>query len=158
MTQEQLPPDHVPALLDTTARIVLGQNVAPSELPNLIDAIYRKLAGLVTGEPEIAEGTLASPGKPAVPINKSVQNEYLICLEDGAKLKMLKRYLKSRFNLTPDQYRARWGLPSDYPMCAPAYAKHRSELAQKIGLGQSRKTTVPPAPVEQISNRRRKAA
>jgi predicted transcriptional regulator len=73
--------------------------------------------------------------QPAVPVKKSVTPEYLICLEDGKKLKMLKRHLKTAFNLTPDQYRERWGLPPDYPMVAPHYAKHRSSLAKKIGLG-----------------------
>jgi predicted transcriptional regulator len=73
--------------------------------------------------------------KPAVPIRKSITPEYLVCLEDGKKLKMLKRHLKTSYNLTPEQYRERWGLAPDYPMVAPNYAKHRSSLAKKIGLG-----------------------
>ena len=78
----------------------------------------------------------AEPLKPAVPIRKSVTPEYLICLEDGKKLKMLKRHLRSTYNLSPDEYRAKWGLPPDYPMVAPKYAEQRSEFAKKIGLGR----------------------
>ena len=74
--------------------------------------------------------------KPAAPINKSVQHEYIVCLEDGKKLKMLKRYLRSTYGMTPEDYRKRWGLPADYPMVAPAYAARRSEFAKKIGLGK----------------------
>ncbi len=79
---------------------------------------------------------VAEPLKPAVPIRKSVTPEYLICLEDGKKLKMLKRHLRSTYNLSPDEYRTRWGLPPDYPMVAPKYAEQRSEFAKKIGLGR----------------------
>ncbi len=75
--------------------------------------------------------------KPAVPVKKSITPDYLICLEDGKRLKMLKRYLRSRFKLTPDQYRAKWGLPADYPMVAANYAAKRSEFAKKIGLGRT---------------------
>ena len=76
--------------------------------------------------------------KPAVPIKKSIHNDYIVCLEDGKKLKMLKRHLKSAYNMTPEEYRAKWGLPSDYPMVAPSYAAKRQELAKKIGLGRNR--------------------
>jgi predicted transcriptional regulator len=82
---------------------------------------------------------LSRRGIPAVPIKKSVTPEFIFCLEDGRKFKSLKRHLGSAYNLTPDQYRAKWGLPSDYPMVAPAYAKARSTLAHKIGLGQKRR-------------------
>jgi len=75
---------------------------------------------------------------PAVPIKKSIMPEYIVCLEDGKKLKMLKRHLKTRYNMSPEEYRERWGLPSDYPMVAPAYAQQRSDLAKKIGLGTTR--------------------
>ena len=77
-------------------------------------------------------------GKPAVPIRRSITPDYIICLEDGRKLKMLKRHLRTTFGLTPDEYRARWGLPADYPMVAPNYANRRSEFAKKIGLGKTR--------------------
>ena len=78
----------------------------------------------------------ALPRQPAVPVKKSVQDDYIVCLEDGKKLKMLKRYLRARFKLSPDEYRARWNLPPDYPMVAPNYARRRSDFAKKIGLGK----------------------
>ncbi len=122
-------------LLGLTAEIVAAHvsnnPVALGDLPNLIQEVYRILSAV--GRPAVEP----EPGRPqpAVPIKKSVSPEYLICLEDGKKLKMLKRHLKTSFNLTPDQYRERWGLPSDYPMVAPNYTKHRSTLAKRIGLG-----------------------
>ncbi|NGM23878.1 MucR family transcriptional regulator [Roseomonas stagni] len=121
-------------LLGLTAEIVSAHvsnnSVAVGDLPALIQDVYRTLAGI--GQP-VAE-TQERP-QPAVPVKKSITPEYLICLEDGKKLKMLKRHLKTSFNLTPDQYRERWGLPADYPMVAPNYTKHRSSLAKRIGLG-----------------------
>jgi predicted transcriptional regulator len=80
----------------------------------------------------------SSPPEPAVPIKKSVKPDYIICLEDGMKLKMLKRHLRTSYNMSPDEYRQKWGLPSDYPMVAPNYAAKRSELAKKIGLGRNK--------------------
>jgi predicted transcriptional regulator len=127
---DQSPPENVLAL---TARIVaahIGNNyVPPDTLPALIRSVYTTLigAGQVVVEPERQV--------PAVPIRKSVFADYIICLEDGQKLKMLKRHLKTAYNLTPAQYRERWGLGPDYPMVAPNYAKHRSSLAKQIGLG-----------------------
>lgn len=121
-------------LLGLTAEIVsahVGNNpVSISDLPNLIQEVYRTLANV--GQPPAAP---AEKQQPAVPIKKSVTPEFLICLEDGKKLKMLKRHLKTAFNLTPDQYREKWGLSADYPMVAPNYTKHRSSLAKRIGLG-----------------------
>jgi predicted transcriptional regulator len=99
----------------------------------VINTVYSSLTGL-NGQPrEVA----AEPLKPAVPIRKSVTPEYIVCLEDGKKLKMLKRHLRSTYNMSPDEYRARWGLPPDYPMVAPNYAAQRSEFAKRIGLGRS---------------------
>jgi len=121
-------------LLGLTAEIVSAHvsknSVAVADLPNLIQEVYRTLATM--GQP--AEAAPERP-QPAVPIKKSVTPEYLICLEDGKKLKMLKRHLKTSFNMTPDQYRERWGLGAEYPMVAPNYTKHRSSLAKRIGLG-----------------------
>jgi predicted transcriptional regulator len=121
-------------LLGLTAEIVsahVSNNpVSISDLPNLIQEVYRTLSNM--GQPAVAP---AEKPQPAVPIKKSITPEYLICLEDGRKLKMLKRHLKTAFNLTPDQYREKWGLGPDYPMVAPNYTKHRSSLAKKIGLG-----------------------
>jgi predicted transcriptional regulator len=122
-------------LLGLTAEIVsahVSNNpVSLADLPNLIQDVYRTLA--TVGSP----ATRAEPERPqpAVPVKKSITPEYLICLEDGKKLKMLKRHLQTAYNMTPDQYRERWGLAADYPMVAPNYAKHRSSLAKKIGLG-----------------------
>jgi predicted transcriptional regulator len=120
-------------VLGLTAQIVSAHlsknNVAPDALPALIQDVYRTLAN-VGREPAQADKP-----QPAVPVKKSIFPDHIICLEDGKKLKMLKRHLKTSFNMTPDQYRERWGLPADYPMVAPNYASHRSSLAKKIGLG-----------------------
>lgn len=122
-------------LLGLTAEIVsahVSNNpVSLADLPNLIQDVYRTLSSV--GQPIVAPEP--ERPQPAVPVKKSVTPDYLICLEDGKKLKMLKRHLQTSYNLTPDQYRERWGLQSDYPMVAPNYAKHRSTLAKKIGLG-----------------------
>jgi len=124
---------NVNELLELTTEIVsahAGNNsVAPSDLPQLIQDVYKTLAA-VGAAPVVPERP-----RPAVAIKKSIFPDYIVCLEDGKKLKMLKRHLKTAYNLTPDEYRKRWGLPSDYPMVAPNYAKHRSNLAKKIGLG-----------------------
>ncbi len=122
-------------LLSLTTEIVSSHvsnnTVAVGDLPQLIRLVFTSLA--VQGQEEQKE----QPEKPtpAVPIKKSVMPEYIVCLEDGKKLKMLKRHLKTRYNMTPEEYRKRWGLPDDYPMVAPAYAEQRSSLAKKIGLG-----------------------
>jgi predicted transcriptional regulator len=123
------------SVLGLTAQIVaahVSNNPVPlAELSGLIENVHRTLAGL--GRP--VEAPVVARPEPAVSVKKSVTPEYLVCLEDGKKLKMLKRHLKTAYNMTPDQYRERWGLPPDYPMVAPAYAEHRSSLAKKIGLG-----------------------
>jgi predicted transcriptional regulator len=124
-------------LLTLTAEIVsshvANNTVAVSDLPTLIANVYASLAKL---------GGVVAPEKiqqePAVSIRASVKPDFIVCLEDGKKLKMLKRHLMVHFNLTPDQYRAKWGLPADYPMVAPNYALQRQELAKKIGLGTKR--------------------
>src|SRR4051794_40260053 len=134
-------------MLGLTAQIVsahIGKNqVAAEALPSLIQTVYRSLAAAGTVEPPPAVQ------EPAVPVKKSVFPEFIICLEDGKKLKMLKRHLKTSYNMTPAEYRAKWGLPADYPMVAPSYASTRSALAKSIGLGRKRTTeptvTVVPA-------------
>ena len=118
---------------DIVASFVAHNKISADELPDLIRAVHRTLYGL--GRDNGERGT--ERPKPAAPINKSLQHDYIICLEDGKKLKMLKRYLRSTYDLTPDEYRKRWGLPPDYPMVAPAYAARRSEFAKKSGLGKS---------------------
>jgi len=121
------------SLLGLTAQIVsahVSNNPVPTDaLPALIQQVYKSLSevGSTPAEPERPQ--------PAVPIKKSVFAEYIVCLEDGKKLKMLKRHLKTAYNMTPEQYRERWGLQPDYPMVAPKYAQHRSSLAKSIGLG-----------------------
>lgn len=123
-------------LLRMTAEVVaayVSNNSLPTaQLPDFIAAIYASLRTLDHKE----DGSESSALKPAVPIRKSITPDYLICLEDGKKLKMLKRHLRSTYNLTPDAYRAKWGLASDYPMVAPNYAEQRSAFAKKIGLGR----------------------
>ena len=128
--------DNHPELLSLTTKIVAahagGTKLAVSELPALIGSVFEALRGV--GTVEVAQPVEALV--PAVPIRKSVTPEFLVCLEDGKRLKTLKRHLATRFNLTPAEYRQRWGLPDDYPMAAPAYAARRSELAKSIGLGR----------------------
>ncbi len=107
---------------------VSKNNLPPGELPHLIRTVHEALK-----RPEQAA---SSRPEPAVPIKKSIKPDYVICLEDGKKLKMLKRHLRTAYDMSPDEYRQRWGLPADYPMVAPKYAAMRSELAKKIGLGR----------------------
>ena len=108
-----------------------GSNVAIDDVPELISKVHGALAGLGhDAEPE------PEPQEPAVSIRQSIKPDYLVCLEDGKKLKMLKRYLMTNYQMTPDQYRAKWNLPTDYPMVAPNYAEQRRDLAKKIGLGR----------------------
>jgi predicted transcriptional regulator len=117
---------------DIVSAYVSNNSVPASDLPSLINDVYNALLRVGSGVP-IAP---SEPPKPAVPVKRSVSNDYIVCLEDGKKLKMLKRHLMTRYNMTPEQYRARWNLPADYPMVAPAYAEKRRELAKKIGLGR----------------------
>jgi predicted transcriptional regulator len=122
-------------LLALTAEIVAAHvsknTVMVSELAGLIRQVHASLASVGQAPPAAARP------QPAVPIKKSVTPDYIICLEDGRKLKMLKRHIKTAYNMTPEQYRERWGLPPDYPMVAPNYTAQRSELAKQIGLGTS---------------------
>ena len=118
---------------DIVASHVANNSVAVQDLPQLIQQVYAALAGVGSGAAAKEKPT------PAVPVRRSVTPDYIVCLEDGKKLKMLKRHLKTRYNLTPDEYRERWGLPADYPMVAPNYAAQRSDLAKKIGLGTTRR-------------------
>ncbi len=128
-----------PELLELTTKVVAAQvannPIAATEVPGLIVTVHQTLATLGPEEP-------AAKPNPAVPIKQSVKPEYIVCLEDGKKLKMLKRHLKTAHKLTPAEYRERWGLPRDYPMVAPNYAATRSKLAKKIGLGRKPGTKV----------------
>ncbi|PKP77071.1 MAG: MucR family transcriptional regulator [Alphaproteobacteria bacterium HGW-Alphaproteobacteria-3] len=124
-------------LIDMTADIVaayVGHNpVAPDELSDLINRVFSALSDASTG----GAGSASFKEEPAVPVRKSITPDYLICLEDGKKFKSLKRHLRSHYNLSPEAYREKWGLPRDYPMVAPNYAQARSRLAKKMGLGQA---------------------
>ena len=121
------------AFTSELAGAYLANNTVPvAEIPTVIKAIFSALSALGAPEPVL---TVVPKQEPAVPVKKSVTPDFIICLEDGKKLKMLKRHLSSSYSMTPDEYRAKWGLPSDYPMVAPNYARHRSSLAKKIGLG-----------------------
>jgi predicted transcriptional regulator len=126
---------------DIVSAHVSNNSVPSADLPGLISSVYAAL--VKTSEPVAEE---APKAEPAVSIRSSVKHDHLICLEDGAKLKMLKRYLMTNFNMTPDDYRAKWGLPRTYPMVAPAYAEQRRELAQKIGLGRRKAAEAPKKP------------
>ncbi len=118
------------------ASYVGHNNVAANDMPQLIATIYQSLSRLGQGK-----DALESRPEPAISVRRSVAPDYIICLEDGKKLKMLKRHLKTAYNMTPEQYRERWNLPADYPMVAPNYAKQRSRLAKQIGLGTASRRT-----------------
>lgn len=129
----QLSPDETMRMTTDIVSSFVANNKIPSEqLGDLIRSVHKVIATLARGEEEKS----SERPKPAVPVNKSVHSDYIICLEDGKKLTMLKRYLRSTYNMTPEEYRKRWGLPADYPMVAPSYAAQRSEFAKKIGLGR----------------------
>lgn len=125
-------------LIELTAEIVAAyvsnNSVAANDLPNVISQVHAALGGTTMLVDEVVEKQ-----KPAVTVRRSIQNDYLICLEDGQKYKSLKRHLMTHHGLTPEQYREKWELPADYPMVAPAYAEARSKLAKEMGLGQKRK-------------------
>jgi predicted transcriptional regulator len=125
--------------IELTATIVsayVSNNSVPSaDIPNLISQVHSALKRVSVGQ----AAATAEPLKPAVPVKRSVTAEHIVCLEDGHKFKSLKRHLRTRYNMTPDQYREKWSLPPDYPMVAPNYAAARSQLAKQMGLGQQRR-------------------
>lgn len=131
----------VAMLLELTADVVssyVSHNpLASHDLPGLIRDVFNSMDGLASKSDEPAQ----QKQKPAVSIKKSLNRDYLICLEDGKKFKSLKRHLKTHYDLSPEEYREKWGLPADYPMVAPAYAEQRSKLAKQMGLGQKRKSS-----------------
>ncbi|TVR81622.1 MAG: transcriptional regulator [Rhodospirillales bacterium] len=118
--------------VDVVAAYVSNNQVPSAQIPEVIHSVFGSLCELEGASSEMRQ----EPQKPAVPIRKSVTPDYIVCLEDGKKLKMLKRHLHTTYRMTPEEYRAKWGLPSDYPMVAPNYAKQRSEFAKQIGLGR----------------------
>ena len=132
MTAEALENESIEHTVEVVSAYVSNNAVPSEELPQLIQRVHSTLTSLSD-----AEQAKTEVPKPVVPINKSITPDYIICLEDGKRLKMLKRHLKTAYNMTPEEYRDRWGLPTTYPMVAPNYAKQRSKLAKEIGLGNS---------------------
>ena len=120
---------------DIVSAYVSNNSVPAGELPGLISEVYSALLRVGAGSAQAP----AEPPKPAIPVKRSVTNDYIICLEDGKKFKSLKRHLRTQYGLSPEDYREKWGLPADYPMVAPNYAKARSNLAKQMGLGQQRR-------------------
>ena len=135
MSDAAAPANFIELAADIVSAYVAKNSLPASELPALINDVHAALVTVATGTAEPA----AEARKPAVPIRRSITPDYIICLDDGKKFKSLKRHLRTQYDLTPEQYRERWGLPSDYPMVAPNYAKARSELAKEMGLGQQRR-------------------
>ncbi|MFZ0073496.1 MAG: MucR family transcriptional regulator [Xanthobacteraceae bacterium] len=131
--------DHTTSFIELTANIVsayVSNNPVPAaDIPTLINQIHSALMQVSAGRADVA----AEPLRPAVSIKKSITPDHLVCLEDGKKFKSLRRHLRSQYNMTPEQYREKWGLPPDYPMVAPNYAAARSQLAKQMGLGQQRR-------------------
>jgi predicted transcriptional regulator len=127
--------NYIELAADIVSAYVSNNSVPASDLPSLINEVHSALLRVTSGHP------IAPPEtpKPAVPTKKSITNDYIICLEDGRKFKSLKRHLRTQYNMSPDEYREKWGLPPDYPMVAPNYAKARSNLAKQMGLGQQRR-------------------
>lgn len=128
------PLDTVHTAVRIVAAYVANNRMVAQDLPSFIETVHRTLISLGTGS-DIAQ----EAPKPAVPVRRSVTDDYIVCLEDGQRFKSLKRHLRSAYNLTPEQYRVKWGLPHDYPMVAPNYAAKRSTLAKQIGLGRRRR-------------------
>ncbi|HEX5281669.1 MAG TPA: MucR family transcriptional regulator [Micropepsaceae bacterium] len=118
---------------EIVAAYVSNNPIPVSEVPAMIKSVHSTLGGLGGG----FAGEIQLSQKPAIPVKRSVNPDFIVCLEDGKKLKMLKRYLRSNYGMTPEEYRSKWGLPADYPMVAPNYAAQRSEFAKKIGLGRT---------------------
>ena len=135
MSDAAAPANFIELAADIVSAYVTKNSLSTSELPTLISEVHSALVKVANGA---AEAAVEAP-KPAVAVRKSITPDYIICLDDGKKFKSLKRHLRTQYNLTPEQYREKWGLPSDYPMVAPNYAKARSELAKEMGLGQQRR-------------------
>ncbi|WP_407048095.1 MucR family transcriptional regulator [Methyloraptor flagellatus] len=136
MTDSSVSSNLIDLAADIVSAYVANNTVSSGDLPSLIADVYAALqrtSSGVTPEPQ------PEPLKPAVPVKKSVTPDYIVCLEDGKKFKSLKRHLRTQYNMTPEEYREKWGLPADYPMVAPNYAQARSDLAKKMGLGQQRR-------------------
>jgi len=162
MNEQQTPPNYIELAADLVSAFVSNNPVPAAELPALIGTVHAALTKTANGSSQ--QPTEEPKKAPAVSVKKSVQPDYIVCLEDGKRFKSLKRHLRTVYDLTPDQYRAKWGLPHDYPMVAPNYAATRSELAKRLGLGQQRRGAEPvqaepqPAAPPTKGRRRKKAA
>ena len=150
-------PNYIELAADIVSAFVSNNSVPTAELPALIGSVHQALNTLTNGA---AQQPAEQQKQPAVSIKKSVQPDYIVCLEDGKRFKSLKRHLRTVYSLPPEQYRAKWGLPASYPMVAPNYAAARSELAKQFGLGARRKKPepLPAQPVAPARGRRKKAA
>ena len=156
MSERQNTPNYIELAADIVSAFVSNNSVPVTELPALIGSVHAALSQVASGS---TQQPAEEPKAPAVPIKKSVQPDYIVCLDDGKRFKSLKRHLRTTYNMTPDQYRAKWGLAHDYPMVAPNYAAARSELAKQMGLGaRRRKTPEPTPPAAPVKGRRKKAA
>jgi predicted transcriptional regulator len=146
MSESATAPNYIELCADIVSAYVSNNSVPAADLPSLLNSVYAALMKTIQGQSQESPAELT----PAVSIKKSVTPDAIICLEDGKKFKSLKRHLRTTYDMTPEQYRAKWSLPADYPMVAPNYAKARSELAKTMGLGQQRKKDK--APVEAAAN------
>ena len=158
MSEQQNTPNYIELAAEIVSAFVANNSVPATELPALIGNVHDALNKIAGGTaPKVEEAKQA----PAVSVKKSIQPDYIVCLEDGKRFKSLKRHLRTVYDLTPDQYRAKWGLAPDYPMVAPNYAAARSELAKQMGLGARRRRTDEPdaaQPAAPQKGRRKKAA
>src|SRR5215213_2092280 len=157
VSELQNPPNYIELPADIVSAFVSNNSVPVTELPALIGSVHAALSQVASGS---AQQPTEEPKAPAVPIKKSVQPDYIVCLDDGKRFKSLKRHLRTIYNLTPDQYRAKWGLAHDYPMVAPNYAEARSRLAKEMGLGAQRRKRPEPEPAQPAAparGRRKKA-
>jgi predicted transcriptional regulator len=127
--------NYIELAADIVSAYVSNNSVSAADLPGLINNVHNALVNVTSGKVEAP----AEPLKPVIPIKKSITPDYIVCLEDGKKFKSLKRHLRTQYNLSPEDYREKWGLPADYPMVAPNYAAARSQLAKQMGLGQQRR-------------------
>jgi predicted transcriptional regulator len=146
MSESATSPNYIELCADIVSAFVSNNSVPAADLPSLLQSVYAALTKTAQGQREEPKAELV----PAVSVRKSVTPDYIICLDDGKSFKSLKRHLRTAYDITPEQYRAKWSLPADYPMVAPNYAKARSELAKNFGLGQQRRRSK--APVEAAAN------
>jgi predicted transcriptional regulator len=146
MSESATAPNYIELSADIVSAYVSNNSVPAADLPSLLQSVYAALSKTAQGQQEEPKADLV----PAVSVRKSITPDAIICLEDGKSFKSLKRHLRTTYDMTPEQYRAKWNLPADYPMVAPNYAKARSELAKTMGLGQQRKKSK--APVETAAN------